>query len=187
MVQQFEILLFLSLLLLSYQQQLAQQEKCVSGQNCPYDKGMCIGEFCKCNEGYYSYNDPTLPPGQPKKYCNYEQISHFQPAILEFVFLGHFSIGRYWLGIIKVLLVVTYFSLTYYIHRDFRLPKIFKPLFECLFPKLLPRGAGAESIFEKILDYFREALGSIASLWYFADLFLYQFNVYKDGNGVPLV
>ena len=47
MVQQFKILLFLSLLLLSYQQLQVQQEQeqCIYGQNCPYGQGTCIDNF----------------------------------------------------------------------------------------------------------------------------------------------
>ena len=188
MVQQFKILLFLSLLLLSYQQLQVQQEQeqCIYGQNCPYGQGTCIDNFfCKCNEGYYSFKDKTLPPGQPQTYCNYEQISHYQPAILECVLLGHFSVGHYWLGTIKVLLLVTFLSITYYRFGEFQLPKLFHLLLELFGHKvILPQGGS--TMFEKILDLIRELTGDIWALMYFADLFLYQFNLYKDGNGVPL-
>ena len=185
MSQQFKILLFLSLLLLSYQQQQVQQEKCIYGQNCPYDRGVCIADYCKCNEGYYTFKDKTLPPGYPQTYCNYEQISHYQPLILEFLLLGHFSIGHYWLGTFKIFLFVTFLSITYYLYGRFELPRLFLCLAEKIgFTVLLPRGG--TTILEKILDMIRELAGIIWSLMYFADLFLYQFNLYKDGNGVPL-
>ena len=187
MVQQFKILLFLSLLLLSYQQQQVQQEKCIYGQNCPYDRGVCIADYCKCNKGFYSFKDTTLLPGQPQTYCNYEQYSYYQTLILEMFLLGHFSVGHYWLGSFKVLLIVTYFSITYYLYGKFVLPKLFILLAKLIGWSgfILPRGGS--STLEIILDMIRELTGIIWSLWYFADLYLYQMNIYKDGNGVPLV
>ena len=192
MVQQFKILLFLSLLLLSYQQLQVQQEhkQCIYGQNCPYGQGTCIDNFfCKSNEGYYSFKDKTLPPGQPQTYCNYEQISHYQPAILEFVLLGHFSVGHYWLGTIKVLLFVTYLSIVYYRKKEIQLPKLFLVLLEEFKSKGgddLARGGNKESLSDIILDFISLLVGDIWALMYFIDIALYGFKVYKDGNGVPL-
>ena len=182
MFQQLKILLFLSLLWLSYQQQ-----QCIYGQNCPYDRGVCMEDFyCKCNEGFYSLIDKTLPPNQPQTYCNYEQISHYQPLILEFVLLGHFSVGHYWIGAFKVFLFLIYTSLTIYLKGEFELPKLFTFLFEKVVDKdLLARGSSPIS--EKILDMIREFAGIIWSLMYFEDIFLYLFKVYNDGNGVPLI
>ena len=187
MIQQFKIFLFLSLILLSYpqQQQQVQQEQCINGQNCPYDRGICIADYCKCNEGYYTFKDKTLPLGYPQTYCNYEQISHYQPLILEFLLLGHFSVGHYWLGTFKVLLLVTFLAITYYLYGKFELPSLFFYLAEKIgFEVFLPRG-GSSSL-EKILSMIRELTGNIWSIMYFADLFLYQFKIYTDGNGVPL-
>ena len=185
MSQQFKILLFLSLLLLSYQQQQVQQEKCINGQNCPSERGTCIADYCKCNEGYYTFKDKTLPPGYPQTYCNYEQTSQYQALILEFLLLGHFSAGHYWLGTFKVFLIVTFLSLTYYIYGEFEFPRLFLYLAEIIgFTRFLPRGGLTMS--EKILDMIREVAGIIWSVMYFADLFLYSMNIYKDGNGVPL-
>ena len=183
MFQQLKILLFLSLLLLSYQQQ-----QCIYGQNCPYDRGVCMEDFyCKCNEGFYSFIDKTLPPDQPQTYCNYEQISHYQPLILEFVLLGHFSVGHYWIGAFKVFLFLLYTSLTYYLKADFELPKLFTYLFEKLVDKEnLVRG-NSSFISEKQLDMIRQLVGIIWTLMYFEDILLYLFKVYNDGNGVPLI
>ena len=183
MFQQLKILLFLSLLLLSYQQQ-----QCIYGQNCPYDRGVCMEDFyCKCNEGFYSFIDKTLPPDQPQTYCNYEQISHYQPLILEFVLLGHFSVGHYWIGAFKVFLFLLYASLTYYLKADFELPKLFTYLFEKLVDKEnLVRGSSS-FISEKQLDMIRQLVGIIWTLMYFEDILLYLFKVYNDGNGVPLI
>ena len=169
MFQQLKILLFLSLLLLSYQQQQSsQQTQCIYGQNCPYGKGTCIAaDFCKCNEGFYTFHDKTLPPGQPEIFCNYEQISFFQPLILEFVLLGHFSVGHYWLGAFKVLLFITYFSLQYYLYNNFQVPDLFIRLFE-IFIKIATNelARGGKSTLENILEIIRFWVGNILSVWY---------------------
>jgi len=214
MFQHLKILLFLSLLLLSYQQQAqqAQQPKpaqqqqqaqqpqqaqtpqqqpfqqpvCVAGQNCPFGKGICVADYCKCNEGFYTLADQNLQPGQQQMYCNYVQKSLYQPLILELFLpgVGHISVGHYWLGALKILLLVTYFSLTYYLYGEFELPKLFIYLFEKFgFAVFLPRGGS--STLEKVLDMIRELSGIVLTLMYFADLFLYKMEVYTDGYGVP--
>ena len=214
MFQQLKILLFVSLLLLSCQQQTqqAQQPKqaqqpqqtpqsqqvpqpqqtpqpmCIAGQNCPIGKGTCIVNECKCNEGFYTLYDQTLPQGQQQMFCNYVQKSLYQPLILELFLpgVGHISVGHYYLGILKILLLVTYFSLTYYLYGKFELPKLFLYLFKKFgFSVLLPRGGS--STLDKILDMVRELSGFILTLMYFADLFLYKMEVYTDGYGVPFV
>ena len=213
MFQQLKILLFVSLLLLSCQQQTQQaqqqtqqaqqpqqtpqpqqvpqaqqtpQPMCIAGGNCPIGKGECIANECKCNEGFYTLNDQTLPQGQQQMFCNYVQKSLYQPLILEFFLpgVGHISVGHYYLGILKILLIVTYLSLTYYLFGKFELPRLFIYLFERIgFSVLLPRGGS--STLEKILDLVRELSGNIATLIYFADIFLYLMKVYTDGYGVP--
>ena len=208
MFQQFKILLFISLLLLSCQQQPQQaqqpqqtpqsqqvpqpqqtpQPMCIAGQNCPIGKGTCIANECKCNKGFYTLYDQTLPQGQQQMFCNYVQKSLYQPLILELFLpgVGHISVGHYYLGILKILLLVTYFSLTYYLYSNFELPKLFLYLFEKFgFSVLLPRGGS--STLEKILDMVRELSGIILTIMYFADLFLYKMEVYTDGYGVPFV
>ena len=214
MFQQLKILLFASLLLLSYQQQAQQAQKpqqaqqpqqtpqpqqvqqpqqtqqpmCIAGQNCPIGKGICVADYCKCNEGFYTLNDPTLPQGQQQMFCNYAQKSLYQPLILELFLpgVGHISVGHYWLGIIKILLLVTYLSTTYYLFGRLEFPKLFLYLLEKFgFSVLLPRGGS--STLEKILDLVRELSGIIVTLMYFADLFLYKMEVYTDGYGVPFV
>ena len=214
MLQQLKILLFLSLLLLSYQQQTQQAQKpqqtqqpqqaqqaqqaqqpqqtqqpiCVAGQNCPLGKGICVADTCQCNEGFYTLYETTLQPGQQQIFCNYAQKSIYQPLILELFLpgVGHISVGHYWLGLFKILLVVIYFSLTFYLYNNFQLPKLFLYLFEKFgFSVFLARGG--TSTLEKILDMIRELSGIILTLMYFADLFLYKMEVYTDGYGVPFI
>ena len=82
-------------------------------------------------------------------------------------------------------MLVTFLAITYYLYGKFELPSLFFYLAEKIgFEVFLPRG-GSSSL-EKILSMIRELTGNIWSIMYFADLFLYQFKIYNDGNGVPL-
>ena len=213
-------LLFLSLLILSYQQQPQkvqqppqqaqqppqqtqqpqqvqqskpaqqpqqfQQPVCVSGQICPIGKGVCIVDTCQCNEGFYTLYDQTLQPGQQQIFCNYQQKSLYQPLVLE-VFLpgvGHISVGHYWLGIIKIVLFLTYFSLTFYLYGNFEMPQLFTYAFEkCGAPVYSPRSGTGNS--GKFLGIVKELSGIAFFIMYFADLFLYKMEFYNDGYGVP--
>ena len=115
-----KIILISSLLIYSLQQQLS----CTLGQNCPLNQGMCVGDFCQCLDGFYSLLDPKLLPGQ-QIYCNYEQINVYKPLIME-IFLpsvGHFYVGKYWLGLIKLILLITYVSCSYLIYGYFGVPR----------------------------------------------------------------
>ena len=65
-----------------YTQGQLLQPQCVLGKNCPFNQGICVSNFCKCNEGFETLIDETLPADQ-QIYCNYEQISQYTPIILE--------------------------------------------------------------------------------------------------------
>ena len=82
-------------------------EQCVLGGNCPRNQGICVGDQCSCLNGFYSLLDVSLPP-EKLVFCNYEQINVYIPLILE-IFLpsfGHFYVGKYWMGILKLLLLI---------------------------------------------------------------------------------
>ena len=115
-----KIILISSLLIYSLQQQL----QCTLGQNCPLNQGMCVGDFCQCLDGFFSLLDPKLLPGQ-QIYCNYEQINVYRPLIMEIFLpsLGHFYVGKYWLGLIKLILLITYFYCSYQIYGYFGVPR----------------------------------------------------------------
>jgi len=115
-----KIILISSLLIYSLQQQLT----CTLGQNCPLNQGMCVGDFCKCLDGFYSLLDPKLLPDQ-QIFCNYEQINVYKPLIME-IFLpsiGHFYVGKYWLGLLKLILLITYISCSYLIYGYLGVPR----------------------------------------------------------------
>ena len=115
-----KIILISSLLIYSLQQQL----QCTLGQNCPLNQGMCVGDFCQCLDGFYSLLDPNLLPYQ-QIYCNYEQINVYKPLIMEIFLpsLGHFYVGKYWIGLIKLILLITYFTCSYLIYGYFGVPR----------------------------------------------------------------
>ena len=115
-----KIILISSLLIYSLQQQL----QCTLGQNCPLNQGMCVGDFCQCLDGFYSLLDPKLLPNQ-QIYCNYEQINVYKPLIMEIFLpsLGHFYVGKYWIGLIKLILLITYITCSYLIYGYFGVPR----------------------------------------------------------------
>ena len=253
-----KLILYLSLLLLSYEQQ------CVLGKNCPYNQGECITDYCICNKNYHTLLDSTLPPEQ-QIFCNYKKMSQFTPIVLE-VFLpsiGHFVVRNYWLGLIKLSLLLTFIFSSYYLYNEIKLPELMETLLEKIgiekFIGLTEGGkdeeggddkdkeeekkeeekneekketlrgrkdaeknrsnylvqkqvheeesdnnenendnkeplinTGGEEDEEKKeenlpLKFAFEISGVFFSLMYFADLFLYKFNAYTDGYGVPIV
>lgn len=103
----FSLLKFLlSILLLSF-----SSEQCVLGGNCPYDQGICMADYCKCLDGFYSLLNSSLPPEQ-QIYCNYEQINVYVPLVLEMCLpsIGHFYVENYWLGALKLLLLAGFIA-----------------------------------------------------------------------------
>ena len=121
------LLIFLSLIIFSYEQQ------CVLGQNCPYNQGVCVLNSCQCNKGYETLLDESLPPDQ-QIYCNYEKFSQYVPILLELFLpsIGHFVVGKYWMGIIKLTLLLTFLGSTYYLEQKLRFPDLFNVLFEAI-------------------------------------------------------
>ena len=114
-----KIILILSLFTFSL-----QQYQCVLGSNCPLNQGMCIGDFCKCLDGFYSLLDPNLLANQ-QIYCNYEQINVYIPLILEMFLpsIGHFYAGKYWLGSLKLMLLIMHISTSLILFGYIGVPK----------------------------------------------------------------
>jgi hypothetical protein len=112
------IFLYVSLLNFSFEQQ------CVQGVNCPFNQGECVGTACNCLAGFYSLLDPQKPVEQ-QTYCNYEQINVYAPIILEFFLpsIGHFYVGNYLLGLIKISILLVYIFTSYYLYNKFKIPK----------------------------------------------------------------
>ncbi len=116
----FNILLLVSLITFS-------NEICVLGGNCPLDQGMCVGEYCKCLDGFYSLLKPGSLPDQ-QIYCNYEQINVYIPLIMELLIpsSGHFYAGKYYLGSIKLFLMVFFLVACFAYKRSIVIPEIVK-------------------------------------------------------------
>ena len=108
--QTFSLLQFLLLLLFIN----VSLEQCVLGGNCPYDQGVCMGDFCKCLDGFYSLVNTSLLPEQ-QIYCNYEQINVYIPLVLEMCLpsIGHFYVENYWLGALKLLLFASFITTSF--------------------------------------------------------------------------
>ena len=108
--QTFSLLQFLLLFLFIN----VSLEQCVLGGNCPYDQGVCMGDFCKCLDGFYSLVNTSLLPEQ-QIYCNYEQINVYIPLVLEMCLpsIGHFYVENYWLGALKLLLFASFITTSF--------------------------------------------------------------------------
>ena len=100
--------------------------QCTSGKNCPFNQGFCNGGTCECLEGYKTLYDKSLPLEQ-QTYCNYQQINHFIPLVLELIpGLGHLYVGKYIQCLIKVFLFASAFLSSYYLGKQFQIPKYVK-------------------------------------------------------------
>ena len=171
----------------------ASEQQCIMGQNCPFNQGICSGDTCSCKEGYYSLLDNSKPFNN-QIFCNYEQTSQYVPIILEMFLpsIGHFVVGKYWLGLIKLILLLSYSISCYILYKKWEFPKVFLFLFRKIGLKFfigLPINLrGRENSLDIIIkQIIMEISGLLISLLYFADLFAYKLGVYTDGNGVPFI
>ena len=100
------------------------EQLCVLGKNCPLNQGMCVGDFCKCLDGFYSLLDPNLLAEQ-QTYCNYEQINIYIPLIMETFLpsMGHFYVGKYWNGILKLFLLIAYICTSLILYGTVGVPR----------------------------------------------------------------
>ena len=120
-----KFLFYLSLLVYSYEQQ------CILGQNCPYNQGICVSNICKCLTGYQTLLDVSVPTDQ-QILCNYKQFSQYTPIILEIFFpsIGHFVFGKYWMGLLKLSLLIIFLASSFYLYQTLKLPSFLCSLFE---------------------------------------------------------
>ena len=178
-----KILLYLSLVILSYEQ------LCIAGKNCPLDQGDCVADVCKCKNGFTNLIDKSIPVDQ-QIYCNYAQKSHLFILIMEIpgVGIGHFLIGNYWIGLLKLLLGITYFTTQYFYYGNFELPAIIQLFIELFIEQALSGGFRSEKEEKhpigKLINKLSNCLWSIV---YVIDLLLLLFNFISDGNGIPLL
>ena len=126
-------------------------------------EGNCIGDTCVCDYGY-----TTLKQSNSNFQCDYKRKERIVAVFLEFFFpigIGHFYIGNYLTGIIKLSLFIvillsisTGICFSYYAKNS-----VLAPFFVlCL------------SIF-------------IFVVWYILDLVKFTFGFYLDGKGEHLL
>ena len=178
-----KMLICLTLFILSYEQQ------CISGKNCPIKQGKCIADICECNKGYDTLLVESTPTDQ-QIYCNYKQISQYTPLITEFFLpsIGHFIVGHYYLGLIKLSLIIAYCISTYMLYHELKFPDLFLYLFNKLgIINIIIPGLRGQDTRTQILRIVHNFTGVVGTLMYFNDLFCYYFGVYTDGNGIPFV
>jgi hypothetical protein len=181
-----KFLFYLSLFILSHEQQ------CILGKNCPVNQGLCVTDICVCSEGYQTMLDKSIPIDQ-QIFCNYKKISQYTPIVTEIFLpsLGHFIVGNYWLGLIKIALLLAYVISSYSLYKKVTIPILLKILLNKIglsvflgVPLLRSRQRDNKII---ILKKIFHISGTLFSLMYFVDLFFYKFGIYTDGNGVPFI
>ena len=203
-------LIFLSILVLTFEQQ------CIIGTNCPFNQGVCSANDCNCLKGYQTLFDKSIPIDQ-QVFCNYKQISVYAPLIFE-IFLpsvGHFMVGKYWFGLIKLTFIIIFISTCLYLYQKLRVPYLLITIFKYI-DILSYLGVGEKDdnrdddgnneegeeggekgklrdMKEKkkkdntnIIKIY-DMSGFIFSILYIIDIFFYVFGIYKDGNGVSFV
>ena len=165
-------------------------QQCIFGKNCPFNQGICLGDTCECLDGYKTLYNPKLTVDQ-QIYCNYKQIHHLIPLILEFFLpgIGHFYVGKYWFGLIKLFLALVFISSCYYIHGEMKIPGYIEAFKQMILNKLFDddkvRG-GSETRRMEIAQFcFNITFHPFWILWAF-DLYMYFTKTYYDGNGVAL-
>jgi len=134
---------------------------CDKQTNCPILHAICTTTSnCMCRKGFA--NVPSLS----KETCSYVQKSQKTAFFLE-IFLnfgvGHFYIGLWWLGLIKLLIIVI-------------IPIMFLVL-NCIYQLEFMKENGW---IMEIVYY------SYVLVWLIIDIALYATNTYHDGNGIPL-
>ena len=171
---------------------LVFSQQCVPGKNCPFNQGFCNGGTCECLEGYKTFYNKALPFDQ-QTYCNYQQINHFIPLILEIApGLGHFYVGKYIQGAIKLILLVLWLSSAIYLHKELQIPKFVTSFFKILCNKALDSiegtrdGKGGFSMVEIAQKTFNFSHTAFWILFCY-DFYMYYTKSYRDGNGIPLI
>ena len=182
----FDIKLVFALSLLSF----AYSQQCIQGTNCPLNQGICNGNTCECLEGFQTFYNKNLPLDQ-QIYCNYQQINHFYPLILELFLpgIGHLYVGKYFFAIAKILLVIIFVSSSYYLYKELKIPDFITALKDTALNNILDeleiRGTSPAkfTIMQALFDI---TFYPFWAFWAF-DLYMYFTKSYNDGNGIALV
>ena len=180
---EMKLLVFLSLFSFILPQQ------CILGTNCPLNQGVCVGSKCECLEGYLTFYDKTKPINQ-QVFCNYQQIDHYHPLILE-VFLpgfGHFYVGKYFFGAIKLLLAIGFISTSIYLYGKVRVAGFINKIWAIIINNITDILTSKDGI---TLEQVAQSIFNITfhPFWIFwvIDLYMYFTKSYRDGNGMPLI
>jgi len=127
---------------------------------CNQGKGVCSdNNTCTCVKGF-----ANIPILTENKICDYKQRKQIVAFLLELCLacgIGHFYIGAWWLGMIKLLVIVL-------------IPIFFCSLMIC--SELFAKG------YQLLIILFSFTGG----LYWISDVILFGLNYYRDGNGVPL-
>jgi hypothetical protein len=133
-----------------------------SNLNCVYPYGSCIDfTTCQCANEYSSYKLENIPA---TLYCTYERKKQLISFLLEFFLpfgVGHFYSGRPLMGILKLLAMLS----------------------PCLFVSFLLCCKESGSIISILVT----GIGCLYGIWQLIDIILFSINIYRDGNGVPLM
>lgn len=134
--------------------------------NCSKPSGECIDDICLCSAGYTTIQsiEENDKVNTDTKYCNYSFKYKDWAAYYELVFpfgVGHFYAMRYFYGLVKFIIFwVLSFSNVIFKKRLRVYPKVETAL-TCLM--------------------------WIFGLMYVADYILFNFDFYKDGNGIVML
>jgi hypothetical protein len=92
--------------------------ECIPNKNCLKSNGKCINNICECYKGFWSLNTKE----GPNIYCDYKRKSRFMPLILELfgIGIGHFTIGNYKRGFLKLFLILTPIISTMISYRSYK-------------------------------------------------------------------
>jgi len=142
----------------------AQVTNC-STTNCPAQNGVCSGtSMCVCRKEFANV------PKVSKDTCSYKRKSQLTAFLLEFFLpfgVGHFYVGKWWLGLIKMICTL------------FAMITIYSFLICCLSCVQNQKSYAAYMFFY----YFVPIL---ASVWWLVDIILFGIDYFLDNNGVPL-
>ena len=100
---------------------------------------------------------------------------------------GHFYVGKYFFGAIKLLLAIGFISSSLYIYHEIRVANFIKIIWDLILNKIL----GEEKRGDKFLLELAQFVFNITFhpfwIFYALDLYMYFTKSYNDGNGIPLV
>ena len=181
-----EIIILIILPLLS----LVFSQECIIGKNCPNKQGICVGTSCNCLDGYITVLDSKLSQTE-QIYCNYPQKHHLTALILELFLpsIGHFYVGKYWFGIIKLIFGETFVLSNYYVYKELKIPSYIQALWETILNNPYEGDIFSATVGPDFF-YIARLLFNISFypfwIFYIVDIYMYYSKTYYDGNGVPL-